>query len=62
MMKDLGWLNDWLGTSREPKEYKDCRALHHPIEDNDVGPPNRGLDHVVKCKVCEIMWHYDSGD
>jgi len=59
-MKDLGWLNSWY--KNPPEEYKRCEELKHKRSDVDVGPPNRGMDHVVTCDICNIRWHYDSSD
>jgi hypothetical protein len=57
--KDLGWENGW----REyPPEYKKCVELKHRQNDVDIGPPNRGIHHIVTCDTCKIKWHYDSSD
>jgi hypothetical protein len=63
-MKDFGWANSWCNhdTDRTPQEIKDCLEEKHDIIDIDVGSQNRGSHHVVKCEICNIMWHYDSSD
>lgn len=58
-MKDLGWMNSW---QEEPEEYTKCREAKHKRKDRDIGPPNRGLHHVVTCEICDIQFHYDSSD
>jgi len=58
--RDLGWANSWRET---PEEVKRCREQGHRTTDIDKGrPPHRGLDHVVTCDVCRIVYHYDSSD
>lgn len=61
---DLGWANDWDGynTADTPQEVKNCIAANHDRSDIDKGPPHRGMDHVVTCDICRIIWHYDSSD
>lgn len=63
-MEDLGWANDWNGydTDKTPQRVKDCIAAKHKRTDIDIGPPHRGIDHVVTCDICNIKWHYDSSD
>lgn len=67
-MKNLGWMNSWFKQT-EPPEYaeynailQNCRELKHKVSDIDVGPPNRGMEHVVKCEICEYVYRYDSSD
>ncbi|NTU64903.1 MAG: hypothetical protein HGB05_16255 [Chloroflexi bacterium] len=69
-MKQLGWANNWYtwGGKVLP-EHTDkvalleaCKAAGHRPADIDKGPPNRGLDHVVTCDICEYTYHYDSSD
>lgn len=60
-MRDLGWLNE--GPNKERDEAKAaCTALGHERTDIDVGPPHRGIDHVVTCEICGFRYHYDSSD
>ena len=61
-MKDIGWLNDWLGSPREHPEYTKCREAKHRISDIDIGPPMRGMDHLCECDICQIRWYYNSSD
>ena len=56
---DLGWANSWPET---PPEVTKCRELGHTPTDRDVGPPNRGIEHVVRCDVCAYVYRYDSSD
>ena len=58
-MKDLGWANSWRS---DPPEVVQCQAAGHPTTDVDVGAPFRGMEHVVKCEVCQIVYRYDSSD
>ena len=58
-MEDLGWANNWRET---PEIVKKCRALKHSRTDKDVGPPHRGLEHVVTCEICGYVYRYDSSD
>ena len=60
-MKDLGWANDWK-MGQLPEAVKKCRKLNHERSDIDVGPPNRGIEHVVRCDRCQILYRYDSSD
>lgn len=62
--KDLGWANSWGGynTKLTPNEVKNCINSNHIRTDSDIGPLNRGIDHVVTCEICKIKWHYDSSD
>ncbi len=66
--RDLGWLNSWFGKT-EPAEYAEyndirqkCHDLKHKVNDIDVGPPNRGVEHVVTCEICGYVYRYDSSD
>ena len=60
---ELGWANDWRET---PEMVKQCQSLEHRkagyVTDTDVGPPHRGMDHVVICHQCQYRYHYDSSD
>lgn len=59
-MKDLGWANSW---SETPAEVTACREKNHKRSDVDVGPPHRGMEHVVKClDGCDYVYRYDSSD
>lgn len=58
-VQQLGWANGWKET---PQIVLDCRAAGHRRSDVDVGPRNRGLDHVVRCDICGYVYHYDSSD
>ncbi len=58
-MENLGWANGW---KEDPQIVKDCRAKNHKTSDVDVGPPYRGLEHVVKCEICDYVYRYDSSD
>jgi hypothetical protein len=57
--KDFGFVNGW---AEEPAEVVACVAAKHEQTNIDEGPPNRGIDHVVRCQVCRIVYHYDSSD
>ena len=57
--KNLGWANSW---KENPQEFEDCRAAEHDTSDIDIGPPNRGIEHVVRCDLCRIVHRYDSSD
>ena len=59
IFKDLGWMNSW---QEDPPEYAECVRLGHARSDVDIGPPHRGLEHVVKCGICKIVARYDSSD
>ena len=56
---NYGWANSWKET---PERVLQCREAKHAILDKDVGPPNRGLEHVVRCSLCQIVYRYDSSD
>ena len=58
-LKDLGWANSW---KEIPDEVKNCDAMAHNKSDVDVGPPHRGLEHQVVCKICGYIYRYDSSD
>ena len=58
-MLDLGWANNWR---QDPYIVRDCKADGHETTDTDVGPPNRGLEHVVRCEKCQYVYRYDSSD
>ena len=64
-MKDLGWANGWPMDDNgivNPPELIKCRELGHKRKDVDIGPPHRGMHHVVTCDECQIKYHYDSSD
>jgi hypothetical protein len=56
---DFGWANGWCET---PAEIVRCRDLGHRPSDTDVGPPYRGIEHVIVCDVCRIVYRVDSSD
>jgi len=58
-MEDLGWANGWVET---PDIVKKCEELKHVTSDIDYGPPHRGLEHRVVCKICNYIYYYDSSD
>ncbi len=57
---NIGWLNDWLGTDREPEAYKKC----HEDKSHDGHRHEEGgwSNHTCWCDICKIEWHYDSSD
>jgi len=57
--KDLGWENGWY---TKPPELVLCEQLNHQKWSKDIGPLHMGLDHLVRCSICMIQYHYDSGD
>lgn len=59
VLVDLGWANSWGET---PKMLENCIKLGHRRTDVDLGSPNRGLNHEVKCGICKFIYHYDSSD
>lgn len=59
VVKDLGWANGW---SKDPDILFKCREEKHRVSDVDIGPPMRGLHHVVRCDICGYVYHYDSSD
>lgn len=64
---DFGWANSWSYDQDWKKNWPplvmECRAKKHSVSDVDVGrPPNRGLEHVVKCEECGYVYRYDSSD
>ena len=58
-VKDFGWANSWQG---EPELVAKCREMKHQVSDVDVGPPHRGIEHVVRCDICGYVYRYDSSD
>ena len=56
---DLGMANGWRET---PEIVLKCKELKHDTTDKDHGPPNRGLDHRVRCRKCNYVYGYDSSD
>ncbi len=62
-LKDLGWHNMGGETARIIDKYHAiCMALRHAPSDIDVGPPMRGIEHVVTCTACGYVYRYDSSD
>lgn len=62
-LKDLGWANKGGETYRIIQEHLErCRTLGHQQTDIDVGPPMRGIEHVVTCRECGFVYRYDSSD
>jgi len=62
-LRDLGWANKGGETyARINEAVIRCRDLGHVSTDIDVGPPNRGIEHVVSCKICRYVYRYDSSD
>lgn len=57
--KDLGWANEW---TKNPEIVTECQKKNHVVSDVDVGPPHRGIEHVVKCAECKYTYRYDSSD
>lgn len=57
--QSLEWANSW---DRNPWLFERCHALGHAMTDVDIGPPHRGLEHVVWCDECKIFYRYDSSD
>lgn len=57
--QDLGWMNSWNET---PEIVLNCQKAGHTITNVDVGTPHRGIEHVVKCNVCNYVYRYDSSD
>ncbi len=58
-VKNLGWANGW---KEDPEIVKECERLGHKPSNVDVGPPHRGLEHVVRCDICGYVYRYDSSD
>lgn len=56
---NLGWANSWRET---PAIVQQCREAKHRTSDVDVGPPFRGIEHVVRCDICGYVFRYDSSD
>lgn len=56
---DMGWANGWV---QKPRIVQECQKAHHSVEDVDVGPKYRGLEHVVRCYDCRYVYRYDSSD
>ena len=61
-VKDFGWANDWGRTGGTPGLVLACQQAHHKVSDVDVGPPMRGMEHVVRCDQCGYIYRYDSSD
>lgn len=55
--KDFGWANSWRDT---PEVVKACIEAKHKTTDIDVGPPFKGMKHVVVCQICNYVYLYDS--
>lgn len=56
---DYGWANSW---KKKPDAVAVCQKAGHKVSDNDIGPPMRGIHHVVECTICQYRYHYDSSD
>jgi len=56
---DLDWANGW---NEEPEIVKKCKEAGHIATNVDVGPPMRGIEHVVTCHICGYVYRYDSSD
>lgn len=63
IMVDLGWANGWR---EKPDIVSRCESQDHStpgfLTDVDVGPPGRGIEHVVTCTECGYRYRYDSSD
>jgi len=63
--RDYGWENGW---KEVPQAVRICRKReHYLLKDGsftnvDIGPPMRGMHHVMTCHICRIKFHYDSSD
>ncbi len=62
-LRNLGWLNNGPNKERDDAIAL-CRSHNppHRVTDIDVGPPNRGIEHVVTCETCGYVYRYDSSD
>lgn len=62
--QDLGWANGWCknGEYYEPEIVKKCRQENHERSDIDIGRPHRGTNHVIRCRICNYVYHVDSSD
>ena len=56
---DFGWANGW---KEKPALVVKCREAKHRPSDIDIGPPFRGMEHVVRCDQCGYVYRYDSSD
>lgn len=62
-LENLGWANAGGETYEKICLARDkCLALGHERSDIDVGPPHRGMEHVVTCELCGYVYRYDSSD
>jgi hypothetical protein len=61
-LMDMGWLNHPTQRLQIDIMRQICQEQNHKTTDIDVGPPNRGMDHVVSCATCGYVYHYDSSD
>lgn len=63
-MIDLGWSNEWKETPDLVKKcHEDQRQGNtHTVKNVDIGPPRRGMEHVVTCQECNYVYRYDSSD
>lgn len=51
--QELGWMNCGL---KDPEGlYKKCLEAKHARQDIDIGPPRRGMEHLVWCAECKIV-------
>jgi hypothetical protein len=57
--RDYGWENGW---SKVPEAVEKCQQAKHITSNIDIGPPFRGINHMVTCPICKIRYHYDSSD
>ncbi len=58
-MINLGWANGW---KNDPEIVQKCKKLNHHRSDVDEGPPMRGIQQHVMCKICNYEYYYDSSD
>lgn len=63
-LRDFGWANSWDQQTRKEiaERERRCSVLNHHKQDVDIGPPYRGLEHVVTCRICGFRYRYDSSD
>lgn len=61
-LDDLGWLNDPLKAAEIRVRSNACRNLGHQYTEIHQGPANRGMQHIVMCRICGFFYSYDSSD
>lgn len=62
-LKDFGWANAGGAVAEAIDILRHlCREKGHQPTDIDVGPPMRGIEHVVSCVTCGYVYRYDSSD